>query len=128
MTGEEWKPVDMEEIKSIACGKIRPFCVDGVDMDLLGDEVEIAAEGIKNTIHQPYVPAGLKYALAGRAAGEYLNVLYINGALKAEAPVQTVKVGDTQISYSGAASVPSLIASLQSAGERELLRYRKLCF
>lgn len=128
MTGEEWKPAGMEEVKDIACGKIRPFCADGVDLDLLDAEVEIAAEDIKNKIHQPHVPAGLKYALAERAAGEYLNMLYANGALKSDAPVQSVKVGDTQISYSGTDSVSSLIASLRSAGEKELLRYRKLCF
>ena len=117
MTGEEWKPVDMDEATNIAIGKIRPFCTDAIDENLLDTEMAATAESIKNRIHQSYVPAGLKYTLAERAAGEYLY-------LQSGGDVQSVRLGDTQVSYSGGGA----IESMRKAGESDLQRYRKLCF
>lgn len=86
------------------------------------------SEQIKNTIHQSYVPAGLKYVLIERVSGAILNSKYNTGETTAAIPVTSVKVGDTSVNTTSSQSFATIITEMQNYGEATLMRYRKLCF
>jgi len=126
---DEWKEIDSSEVEALVtqkAGLITSATIpDGAVPLMVGE----ATEEIKNIIHQPYVPAGLKYVLADRACGKLIGYLYSTGKITdAGGAVTSVRVGDTQISYSAGQNIETAITDLQKAGEKELLRYRKLCF
>lgn len=123
----EWAELDGADVQALIAAKLAALGVESPNELLVAYETDRAAELIQNIIHQPYVPAGLKYVLTDRVCAAVLDTAYNTGAV-GEAPVSSIKVGDTQIGYSGTQSIQSVIEELRTSGEHELQRYRKLCF
>ena len=85
--------------------------------------------------HRAGIPAELAEVLTDRACGEYLQSAYAAGKLELESldltnAVQSVSEGDTSVTFAADASdsarLSALISSLLTAGEEDLLCFRKL--
>ena len=94
-----------------------------------------AENHIRNQINRADIPAELAEVLTDRACGEYLQSAYAAGKLELESldltnAVQSVSEGDTSVTFAANASdsarLSVLISSLLTAGEEDLLCFRKL--
>lgn len=97
--------------------------------------IDKAKNHIKNQINRTDIPAELAEVLTDRACGEYLQAAYASGKLDLESldltnAVQSVSEGDTSVTFAADASdsarLNALIARLLTAGEEDLLCFRKL--
>lgn len=126
MTGE-WAILDSADVAEAVSRKLAALGFESPNALLVSYETERAAELIRNIIHQSYVPVGLKYVLTDRICAAVLSAIY-NTEGSGAAPVSGIKVGDTQVNFSGSQSLSNIIEELSTSGQRELQRYRKLCF
>ena len=97
--------------------------------------IDKAENYIKNQINRTDISAELAEVLTDRACGEYLQAAYASGKLELESldltnAVQSVSEGDTSVTFAADASdsarLNALIARLLTAGEEDLLCFRKL--
>lgn len=94
-----------------------------------------AENHIRNQINRADIPAELAEVLTDRACGEYLQAAFAAGKLELESldltnAVQSVSEGDTSVTFAADASdsarLSTLISRLLTAGEEDLLCFRRL--
>ena len=97
--------------------------------------IEKVENHIKNQINRTEIPAELTEVWVDRTCGGYLSAAYASGKLELESldltnAVQSVSEGDTSVTFAADASdsarLSVLISSLLTAGEEDLLCFRKL--
>lgn len=100
--------------------------------------MESVCNTIKNTIHCKDVPKGLRHVVVRRTVGEFLKSkkTFAPGELTMldlDAGIKQIQVGDTNITFAvGSGSLTpeqrldNFINSLLSAGQDEILHYRRL--
>ena len=105
------------------------------DAFILNESIEKVRYYIKNKTNQGNVPAGLKYVWINRSVAEFLNFklkmnqLDING-LNFGRIVKEIGEGDTKVVFENTKTTGDkfevFLTELQTYGENEILRYRRL--
>lgn len=108
------------------------YAVTDSDRIALDFAIQKAEWTIQNACNVGTIPDGLLYVAVDMACGDFLSVKKNLGQLPefdAEAAIQSIKEGDTQITYavgSGESPVDWLLNHLSNEGKSQLLRYRRL--
>jgi len=109
------------------------YIADQEDMWALGFIVDQAEVRVKNLINRSAIPKDLEPVVVDIAAGEFLRRKKTTGSLDGfdlDAAIESIKEGDTSVSYSGNTTgeqrLDALISRLTSVSQGQLARYRRL--
>ena len=126
----------MENIKEMVIEKLKLFKID--EATSIEYFLNKALSSINNFTNQNYtfdsIPDGLKYILADKAVGEFLNFKKLNGELKDydfSSVLKSIKEGDRTETYSDTVKTPEelfefMLNDLLIGKDNELYRYRRL--
>lgn len=90
-----------------------------------------AAEHIKNVCNTEEIPEGLEYIAVDMACGEFIKHRALSGLLSDREVTGALKAlteGDVKVEYDNGISAVDELTSLLFSGEKELYRYRKMCW
>lgn len=103
------------------------------DASLLSFCKELADNRIKNRINHTVIPSELEQIEIDMICGEFLHLKKSTGQLTSyqlEQVVQSIKEGDTQVSFLGGSTpeqqFDSMVDSMMNGSNEDLIRFRRL--
>ena len=125
--------MELSEIKS-RLEQLGYSTVSSSDEELIQFSIQKISEHIQNFCNVSEIPSGLKYQSIDAVCGEFLKIKKATGKLEGydlEQGVAAIKLGDTNVSFSGQSSEDqfnALVSHLSSELERDLSCFRKICW
>ena len=125
--------MELSEIKS-RLEQLGYSTVSSSDEELIQFSIQKISEHIQNFCNVSEIPSGLKYQSIDAVCGEFLKIKKATGKLEGydlEQGVTAIKLGDTNVSFSGQSSEDqfnALVSHLSSELERDLSCFRKICW
>ena len=127
--------IDSKDIENEISTKLLTLGIDETDNFILENSIEKTKLYIINRTNQKKVPENLKYVWIERIVGEYISFMLKLGKLEIEGLdfgriAKEISEGDTKVAYDNTKTTGDkfevFVTSMQTSGEDEIKRYRRL--